>query len=350
MVGVAILGAGIGAAHFEGYLALSSQFQVLRMIDTDPARAQTVIGEHPVKTSTAIGDALSDHSVELVDICLPPHLHVPVALDALRAGKHVVCEKPIATSLAEVDALRDAIDVSGKQFFPVFQYRFGQSITQLKALIDKGLAGRPFVAALETHWSRDAEYYAAPWRGTWVGENGGAVLGHAIHSHDILCLLFGAVGALTAATATRVNPIETEDCAMVQFEMESGALASSNITLGAATDETRLRFVFEHLTATSGSNPYAPGTDPWEFTARIPDMQPEIDRVLASCSNEAEGFTGFLSEVYKALVGHANAAVTFDDGARSIALVTAIYGAARSKARVQLPLSHDHQLYKGWRP
>jgi hypothetical protein len=69
----------------------------------------------------------------------------------------------------------------------------------------------------------------------------------------------GDIACLSALTTTRVNEIETEDCASISFAMTSGALATSSITLGAAGDETRLRFVFEHLTATSGTAPYAPG-------------------------------------------------------------------------------------------
>jgi predicted dehydrogenase len=86
------------------------------------------------------------------------------------------------------------------------------------------------------------------------------VLGHAIHNHDLLTYVMGPIKALSAITTTRVNPIEVEDCAAISFEMESGALATSSITLGAGDDTSRLRFLFEGFTATSGTEPYAPAT------------------------------------------------------------------------------------------
>jgi predicted dehydrogenase len=61
------------------------------------------------------------------------------------------------------------------------------------------------VASLETHWNRGPDYYAVPWRGTWAGEAGGAILGHAIHAHDLLCRYFGPVAQVQAQLATRVN-------------------------------------------------------------------------------------------------------------------------------------------------
>ena len=91
---------------------------------------------------------------------------------------------------------------------------------------------------------------------------------------------FGPVAEVTALTDTRVNAIETEDCAALALRMENGALATSSVTLGAGEDTTRLRFCFRGLTAESGSAPYAPAEDDWRFTARAPVTQAEVDAVL----------------------------------------------------------------------
>ena len=151
-------------------------------------------------------------------------------------------------------------------------------------------------------------------------------------------------------TATRVNDIETEDCATINFAMTSGALGTSSITLGAAVDQTRLRFVFENLTATSGSAPYAPGSQPWTFTARIAAQQASIDQALSETPNDAIGFQGFFAQIAMAIAGQVNNAVSLEEGAASIGLVTEIYHSARTGERVTLPLSPGHELYKGWLP
>src|SRR5205807_2893074 len=114
-------------------------------------------------------------------------------------------------------------------------------------------------------WNRGAKYYAVPWRGRWETELGGVLLTHAIHSHDIMTYLMGPIASVFARTATRVNPIEVEDCAVASLAMTSGALVSLAATLGSHKEISRLRFCFENVTFESSQAPYAPGDDPWEI-------------------------------------------------------------------------------------
>ncbi|APX12930.1 Gfo/Idh/MocA family protein [Tateyamaria omphalii] len=347
MIRVAILGGGIGAQHLAAYDRLDG-FAVTHLADQDADRRAALCGDLITPLPTV--EEAFEADVDLIDICLPPHLHAPVAIAALEAGKHVICEKPLATSLAHVDAIADAAAQAGRLVFPVFQYRFGPAFDKLRALRAAGLVGAPRAASLETHWNRNADYYAVPWRGTWAGEQGGAVLGHAIHAHDLLSTFMAPIEAVTARLSVLVNPIETEDSAALIFDLQGGALATSSVTLGAAKDETRLRFVYEHLTATSHTNPYAPGEDDWQFVARDPDRQGNVDAVCADMAPGLGGFAGFLSEVGNAIAGMPNTAVTLEDGAASIALVTAIYASHRRGVRVSLPIPADHPMREGWQP
>ncbi len=346
---VAIIGAGIGAQHLAAYQNLPERFSVRTLCDTDVDRASAVIGDRTsIRVEPVFNSVLNDPDIDLVDICLPPHLHFETSMAALASGKHVVCEKPLVTSLRDADALIRRASDSGKLLTPVFQYRYGPATAQLRALMDAGLTGKPYVASIETHWDRRADYYAVPWRGTWHGEQGGAVLGHAIHNHDLLCTIFGPVRRLSAFAATRVNDIEVEDCAAISFQMENGALASSSITLGAAGDTTRMRFCFENLTAESGSAPYAPAEDVWTFTARGKTTQKQVDECLASVAETHSGFTGFFAALADKLDGRGGREVTPEDGRRSLELVSAIYHAVRNAAVVELPLAEGTPLYDGW--
>lgn len=347
---VAILGAGIGQQHLTAFLKLPHHFNVQLIVDQDLARGEALAQSSGSIVSSEIEAALDNPDIDIIDICLPPHLHVPVSIAALKAGKHVICEKPVSTSLSELDEIRTASLQNERRFYPVFQYRWGPSLSILRSLIEKGLAGKPHTASIETHWNRGADYYGTAWRGTWAGEKGGAVLGHAIHNHDLLTHIMGPVSAVSAMTATRINPIETEDCAALCFEMENGALATSSITLGHATNETRLRFVFEHLTATSGTEPYAPGAVPWLFVARDPSQQADLDKAIDQAPVEQAGFAGFFEEITKDISGRPNTAVILEDGYQSISLVTAIYQATRTGERVTLPASKDSSYYSGWQP
>lgn len=348
---VAVLGAGIGAEHIDGYLHLPGRFRVGHVCDLDLALAQDRAARVGAHAGADLAGALADPAVDLVDICLPPALHVPVAIQAMEAGKDVIVEKPLAGSLAEADRLAAAARATGRHVFPVFQYRYGHAFAQLEALLAAGMPGAPRAASLETHWNRNADYYAAgPWRGTWAREMGGAVLSHAIHIHDLISRQFGPAAEVSAMMNTSINPIETEDCAAIALRMHNGALVTSSITLGGADDASRLRLIFEHLTAESGSLPYAPGAAPWRFIARDPRRQDDIDRIVASVPNGPQGFAGFLNAVADALDGHPERAVSLQDGLNSIELVSAIYLAGRTGARVSLPLERTLPICKGWRP
>ncbi|MDR6587117.1 Gfo/Idh/MocA family protein [Agrobacterium tumefaciens] len=351
MIGVAIIGAGIGAQHLSGYRALPKRFVVKAICDLDLERARSVAGDDTsIRLTTDLDEVLADESIQLIDVCLPPHLHFPVTLKAHAAGKDVVCEKPLVRSLEEANALIDSVNKTGRGVFPVFQYRFGHAMRQLRALIDAGLAGKAFVASSEVHWNRGASYYDIPWRGTWKGECGGAILGHAIHAHDLLCHVLGPVDEVFAMADTRVNKIETEDCAALSFRMKSGALATSSVTLGAAEDTSRLRFCFEGFTAESGTLPYRPAEDTWRFIARAPTTQDQIDAVLATVADGENGFAGFVEAIADAMEGRGGKEVTVHDGLQSIELVTAIYRSVREGKPVRLSDAAEGEWIKGWAP
>ena len=351
MIRVAILGAGIGGQHLDGFRALPDLFDVRVICDLNLERAKALLKDgESIAASDDVAAVLADPDIDLIDVCLPPHLHLSMSKQVLEAGKRVICEKPMVRSLAEADDLIKAAKAADKQVFPVFQYRYGSGTDRLKALMEAEMVGKPLVATVETHWNRQEDYYEVDWRGTWAGESGGAVLGHAIHNHDLLCRVMGPVASLFAMLDTRVNDIEVEDCAAISMRMQNGALATSSVTLGSSQEITRLRFVFSDLTVESDTAPYAPAEGNWRFIARNPDNQQQVDAIVASHGDVKSSFTGFFEAISKALNGKPGTEVTISDGRHSIEFVTAIYQSARSGSAVTLPLGQNAELYQGWLP
>ena len=347
---VGIVGGGVGAQHLAGYAELPSMFEVCTVCDLDEARGRALADQYGVAFARELSNVLADPKIEIVDICLPPHLHFRACMDALDAGKKVICEKPLVGSLREVDLLAAKLSETDGFLWPVFQYRFGIGAVQLQTLIDSDFAGRCYAGTLETHWDRPATYYQSGWRGTWAGERGGAVLGHAIHIHDLLTAFLGPIASVRAAIATRVNNIEVEDCAALAIEMENGALVTSSVTLGSAENISRLRFMFEGFTVESDQAPYLPTAKAWRFIARAPVIQEEIDRALASIGPVRSGYAGMLEALGRTLDGERGSQVTLEDGRRSLEFVTAIYASGRSGELIKLPLDRDHPYYGGWLP
>lgn len=108
----------------------------------------------------------SEPDVDIVDVCTPPYVHAEISIDALRTGCHVLCEKPMAASLEECDAMIAAQQASGKTLSIIAQNRFTEAFWRLKAALDSGLAGKICHAQVDSFWWRGHCYYDLWWRGT----------------------------------------------------------------------------------------------------------------------------------------------------------------------------------------
>jgi len=347
---VAIIGAGVGKNHFDAFNSQLDKFSVKYICDLDVDKANKLISGNSTKITKDYEEVLNDDQVDLIDICLPPDLHFEYVKKALEAGKHAICEKPLAGSLEEVDQLIKISQITKKNIYPIFQYRFGKGTKQLNLLIESGLTGKPFVASLETYWNRDSDYYNVEWRGTWKGERGGAILGHAIHIHDLLTMIFGDVSSVYAKLSTRVNNIEVEDCAALSIQMQNGSLVTSSITLGSANDTSRLKFSFEKLTVTSGKSPYKPAEDTWTFESRQPNEQKKIDEIIGNVKNIQSGYVGLFNEIANNLEGKKSNEVNLNDGRKSIEFVTAVYKSFNEDKNIILPIEKESIYYKSWIP
>ena len=346
---VGIVGSGIGRSHAEGYAAYPEMYEIAALCDITPARRDAVADEFGIPHRPDRLEALFDLGLDIVDICTPSGLHFDQATAAMEAGLDVVIEKPVARSLAEVDALIATAERTGRKACPIFQYRFGHGLQKLHHLIAKGVAGRPSVATAETHWFRgDAYYGAAAWRGTWDGETGGCFTTHAIHIHDILCQVLGPIASVHARASRRLNGNETEDMGLLSLEFESGAMASSSVTLGSAEQMSRLRFCFDGLVAESGRLPYHPDHDPWTFPHDDPQAAARIAEALADFEPLPQRFHGQVWRMHAAFAGDAPLPVTLEDSRRSIELLTAAYWSAHTGQPVALPIGPDHPFYHGW--
>jgi predicted dehydrogenase len=352
---VALVGTGIGASHAVAFRALASQFAVTLICGQDPESAAKLADtfvaaglERPVLTSDFRDATVTSDPIDIVDICLPPFLHEEAIRRALEAGRHVICEKPLVGSLREMDELAGLAARVGRRLMPVFQYRFGNGLAKAKHLMASGAAGKIYLASIETHWTRGANYYAERWRGRKKTELGGVLTSHAIHAHDMLAHLVGDVRAVAAMTSVRVNDVETEDCAGALMEMADGSLAVSSATLGSADEISRLRICCENVTMMSNLAPYAPHLEPWIFLPKAPRTDEFIARALADAPAGPEGYAAQFARLHDSLTTGGELPVTLEQGRKSIELLTAIYHSARTGERVALPIGREHPAYAGW--
>jgi len=362
---VAVVGLGVGAAHVHAYTTLPEQFELVAVCDLDTRRAGKVCERLSLDTTGGSSGAnragavdihsdyarlLAEADLDVVDICTPPHLHFSQSRAALESGRHVICEKPLVPSLAQVDALAAIEQQSGRRLMPIFQYRFGAGVLKLRHLIESGIAGRAYLTTVETSWLRGDDYYAVDWRGRFDTELGGVLLTHAIHAHDMVTWLLGPVRSVFARTTTRVNPIETEDCAAISLELHDGSLASFSATLGSQTEISRLRFCFENLTAESSLAPYTPCFDPWTFVAASPEIDAEIENALRDFDPGQQLYAGQFARFAAALDSGDALPVEISDARAALELATAMYHSNATGQAIELPIGPDHAGYTQLHP
>ena len=347
---VAVVGCGVGHNHIaRGYGKHRDKFRVVAVCDIDEGRLAAVGDEFLIPRGTrSFDEVLRMDDVDIVDICTPAVLHFEQILAALSAGKEVVCEKPLVGSLAEIDRVIAAEKAAAGRVMPIFQYRFGDGVQKAKRIIDLGLAGKPYLATVETAWMRTAKYYEAPWRGRWETEGGGVLLMHAIHSHDLMTWLMGPAASVFARTATPVNPIEVEDCAVASLVMRNGALVSLAATLGSQREISRLRLCFAHVSFESTHASYSPGDDPWEMIPASPEAERQIAEALADYRPAPPRYEGQFRAYHAALTTGGPLPVTLADAHSSLELATALYHSAATGTAVSLPIAADHPSYNGW--
>ena len=352
ILNVAVVGCGIGRSHIvEGYLPNADKFRLVALCDLNQEKLDQVGEEFGIERRVVnFDDLLGMDDIDVIDVCTPPGAHLSMVSAALKAGKHVVCEKPLVGSLKDVDAIMELEKNAKGLLMPVFQYRFGDGIEQAKAVIDAGIAGKAYCGTVETMWRREAPYYAVPWRGKWKTELGGVLMGHAIHPHDIFTYLMGDIARMFGRVATRVNPIEVEDVISASLEMQSGALASFTATLGSVDEITRIRLQFENVTIESDHAPYNPGHEPWKILPRNDEIKARIEALLANWQHVPSRFQTQMARFHDAIAGKGALPVTSRDSRRALELVTAFYHSSSTHQEVVLPLGPDHPLYESWVP
>ena len=184
-LGIAIIGTGnIAPAHIKGYLHSHALCEIKALCDIYPEKAQKLAQKFALGEGLTITreyqELFSREDIDIVSICLPPSLHCQVTVDFLKAGKHVIVEKPMAPSLAECDQMIEAQKQSGKVLSVISQNRFRTAPMRIKQMLGQGDFGRVLFARVNSMWWRGSNYYDLWWRGTYEKEGGGCTLNHAV--------------------------------------------------------------------------------------------------------------------------------------------------------------------------
>lgn len=336
---VALVGCGrISKNHFDA-IAKIGDLRLTAVCDAVESRAREAGEQRGVAWYTDFATMLAEAPCDAVVIATPSGLHPAHGIAAARAGKHVICEKPMATTLKAADDLVRACDEAKVQLFVVKQNRLNPAIQLLKRAVDKGRFGRIYMANTTVLWSRPQEYYdQAPWRGTWEFD-GGAFLNQASHYVDLMQWLVGPVDSVMAKTATLARRIESEDSGIAALKFRSGALGSILVTMLTFPKnlEGSITILGEKGTAKVGGTAVNK-VEHWSFADYDDDDKLVDQAATAPTSVYGFGHEGYYRNVVAALRGHERPDTDGRGGRKSLELILAIYESARTNRDVALPL------------
>lgn len=350
MLKVAIVGTGnISHAHMQAYLRFPDRCKIVALCDIVPEKAQRCKEQYGLECVV-----YNDHQemlakekeLDLVDVCTPPYVHAQISINAMHAGCNVACEKPMAASLEECDAMIKARDESGKLLSIIAQNRFRKPIRDLKAMLDSGKAGAVKHAQVDSFWWRGHCYYDLWWRGTWEKEGGGCTLNHAVHHIDMLGWMMGLPETVTSLlTNTAHDNAEVEDLSVTVMRYP-GALAQLTASVVHHGEEQQLIFQCEKAKIAAPFSVYASITKPNGFPVRNEALEKELAEFCDALPPiPYEGHDGQLDNVLTSILEKKKPAIGAEDGRRTIELITAIYAAGSSGVTVQLPLSRENPFY-----
>ena len=233
-VRVALIGSGgISGEHVRGFVKYADKIKCVALVDVSQEnlkRRSDQLAPTGV-TPRQFNDwkvALKEMAGEIdaVDICLPHHLHGPAIIDAAAAGKHVLCEKPMCTSLEEADRIADAVKKAGVTYMSAHNQLFMPVVQESKRMIDAGEIGRVlFLRSQDCFRAGRSERAAWGWRADLKTQGGGELIDTGYHPSYRLLYLAGARVVSVHGQMGRFNmPIDGEDTASVQVRFANGAI------------------------------------------------------------------------------------------------------------------------------
>jgi UDP-N-acetyl-2-amino-2-deoxyglucuronate dehydrogenase len=224
--GFGIVGTGMIAAIHADAIATLPDARLVAVTSRSADAAATFAAARGCLAEPDLAALLARRDVEVVCVCVPNGLHAVIGVQAARAGKHLVVEKPIDVSLDAADRLIDAARTAGVALTVISQHRFEPGLVELKRLLDDGTLGRLVLGEASTKWYRPQAYYDnAAWRGTYAMD-GGSLMNQGVHYVDLLRWCMGPLAEVTAMCATQAHQIEVEDTALAIVRFASGALGT----------------------------------------------------------------------------------------------------------------------------
>lgn len=233
MINFAIIGCGrIAQRHAEH---INKFGKLIAVCDTVKEKADAMAKQYNAIAYCDAADLLANEKrVDVVSVCSPNGLHAQHSIQALNAGFHVLCEKPMAINVNDCGEMIKVAESVNKRLFAIKQNRFNPPVEAVKKIIDEGRLGKIFSVQLSCFWNRNADYYQNSWKGT-KELDGGTLYTQFSHFVDLLYWMIGDIKEVQAYTENFAHKgiIEFEDTGVVILKFQNGAIGTINYTVNS---------------------------------------------------------------------------------------------------------------------
>jgi predicted dehydrogenase len=360
-VKIGIIGCGkVSHMHAQALKNLP-QAEFTCAFSRDINKAREFGDKYSIKPYSDIDEMLASQDVEAVIICTPHPNHAETAIKAAKAGKHILVEKPLASSLEDCDAMINAAKENGVTLGMVCQRRFYTPVQRVRRAIDEGKIGKPIIGTVYMYgWRDDAYYNSDPWRGTWKGEGGGVLVNQAPHQIDLLQWFMGPVDEMFGYWSNLNHPnIEVDDTAAAVIRFKNGGIGNIIVTnsvnpalygkvhiygsngaaIGVQTDGGAM-FI---AGMTKIAEP--PVNDLWTVKGEEA-MLDKWKREDSDFFNSIDSTTYFherqIEDFLKAVINGEKPLIDGEEGRKTVEIFTAIYRSNRDKKAVKFPLKPEY--------
>lgn len=357
-----IVGVGnIGSAHAKRFLNGEIENGILTAVcDLKPERLEAVKaneGAESVATFTAYAEMFASGLCDAVIVAVPHYYHPPICIDAMRAGLHVVCEKPAGVYTAQVKQMNAVAEGCDVLFTMMFNQRTNCHFRKMKEMIEEGAIGKiKRVNWIITDWYRSQSYYdSGDWRATWRGEGGGVLFNQSPHNIDLLQWVTGMMPRRIHSFCHfgKWHDIEVEDDVTAYLEYDNGAtgvfITSTGDTPGTNRFEVlgdRGKLVYERVKKVGDCLKYVKLQTPereFNATYRGGFGEPKKEYIDVEVDGKNPQHSGILNNFANAILGIEPLFVQGTEGLRGVEIMDAMLLSTWLGKTVTLPI--DDELY-----
>ncbi|MDA0746991.1 MAG: Gfo/Idh/MocA family oxidoreductase [bacterium] len=340
-VGFGIIGCGVVADYHIGAIHDTEGAELVAVYSRSEKRARETGEKHGVAWYTDHQAMLKHPGLDVVCVCTPSGVRIPIVTDAAEAGKHLIVEKPLDVTLDGMNQIIRSAQDADVKLMGVFQLRYGQAVNQVREAVQAGKLGKLVLGDAYIKWFRPQSYYdSADWRGNWALEGGGALMTQGSHTVDLLQWIMGPVKRVYARMGTLAHQVEVEDTVVATLEYENGALGVIEASSAAYPGmPARMEISGSEGTIVMEADQITMWKIEGESEQEAEARNTDVARAASDSKTfGTEGHKAQIAEMVRILNEGGEPMIDGPESKKAIELILAIYESARTGKPVDLPL------------